>query len=59
MVRTFTVSQAARELGCSERWLRDAEGKGKIPEAKRDFNDWRVYTLRDIEQLKKLRAPSN
>ena len=54
MERVFTVSETARELGRSERWLRQAEAKGKIPKAKRDLNGWRVYTLEDIAKLKKL-----
>lgn len=48
------VSQAARELERSERWLRDAERKGKIPKARRDLNGWRVYTAEDIVILKEL-----
>ena len=50
----LTVSQAARELGRSERWLRDTERRGKIPKAKRDLNGWRVYTTDDIVKLKEL-----
>lgn len=45
MKNTFRVSEVARELQPSERWLREAEKKGKIPKAKRDLNGWRVYTL--------------
>ncbi|MFC1972207.1 MerR family transcriptional regulator [Chloroflexota bacterium] len=47
------VSQAARLLERSERWLRDAERKGKIPKARRDFNGWRFYTDEDITNLRK------
>jgi DNA-binding transcriptional MerR regulator len=54
MERILNVSEAARELGRSERWLRDAESKGKIPKAKRDLNGWRVYTEEDISKLKEL-----
>ena len=54
METILTVSQAARELGRSERWLRDAERRGKIPKAKRDLNGWRVYTTDDIVKLKEL-----
>lgn len=57
-VEVFTVSEAARELGRSERWLREAERKGKIPKARRDLNSWRVYTQEDIELLKELLVPS-
>ncbi|MFC1980036.1 hypothetical protein ACFLVS_04185 [Chloroflexota bacterium] len=50
----LTVSQAARELGRSERWLRDAEHRGKIPKAKRDLNGWCVYTTDEMVKLKEL-----
>jgi DNA-binding transcriptional MerR regulator len=54
MKKTLTVSEAARELRRSERWLRDAERRGKIPKARRDLNGWRVYTIEDIAKLKEL-----
>jgi hypothetical protein len=54
MSKVFTVSEAARELRRSERWLRDAERTGKIPRAKRDLNNWRVYTEEDIAALRRL-----
>ncbi len=54
MAKLFTVSEAARELGRSTDWLRDAEAKGKIPKARRDLNGWRVYTAEDIAKLKEL-----
>lgn len=57
MDRTLRVSEVARELGRSERWLREAERKGKIPKARRDLNRWRVYTEEDIERLKALLVP--
>jgi len=52
--RVLTVSEAARELGRSEKWLRNAERKGKIPRARRDLNGWRVYTSEDIAKLQEL-----
>ena len=54
MNRILTVSEAARELGRSEKWLRNAERKGKIPRARRDLNGWRVYTLEDVAKLQDL-----
>lgn len=57
MGRILTVSEAARQLQRSERWLRNAEAKGKIPKAKRDLNNWRVYTQEDIAKLKELLIP--
>ena len=58
MERTLMVSQAARELGRSEKWLRTAEGEGRITRARRDLNNWRVYTAEDIETLRKLLVPA-
>ena len=57
MKKTLTVSEAARELGRSERWLRSAEVTGKIPRARRDINGWRVYTSDDVSELRRLILP--
>ncbi len=54
MESILSVSQAARQLERSERCLRDAERKGKIPKARRDLNGWRVYTPEDIAKLREL-----
>jgi len=54
----MTVSKTARQLGCSERWLREAEKAGKIPKARRDLNGWRVYTEEDIEEIRRLLFPT-
>lgn len=58
MDRILPVSEAARELGRSEKWLRNAEAKGKIPRARRDLNGWRVYTEEDVAKIKELLVPS-
>ena len=59
MMRVLRVAEIARELGCSERFLREAEKKGKLPKAKRDLNGWRVYTQEDLERLRKLLIPGS
>jgi DNA-binding transcriptional MerR regulator len=51
------VNQAARVLGCSETWLRRAEGRVGIPKARRDVNGWRVYTGEDIAALRAVLLP--
>jgi len=51
MNRFVTVSEAARQLGCSVEWLRTAERQGKIPMARRDVNGWRRYSSGDVEAL--------
>jgi DNA-binding transcriptional MerR regulator len=57
MERILRVSEAARELCVADRWLRDAEKKGKLPKARRDLNGWRVYTGEDVAELKELLVP--
>lgn len=54
MDKIMNVSEAARELRRSEKWLRNAERAGKIPKARRDLNGWRVYTPDDIANLQEL-----
>ena len=51
------VSEAARRIGRSERWLRNAEAKDKIPRARRDLNNWRVYTEEDIKRIEAIIIP--
>ena len=51
------VAEAARRIVRSERWLREAEAKGKIPKARRDLNNWRVYTEEDIERIETIIMP--
>ena len=52
--RTYSTDQAAKELGLSKstllRWFRD----GRISEVKRDRNNWRIFTAKDIEQIRKV-----
>jgi len=57
MDRVLMVSQVARQLNRSERWLREAEKRGSIPRARRDLNGWRIYTKEDIKRLKALLIP--
>ena len=52
------VNEAARELGCSETWLRRAEQSGRIPKARRDVNGWRVYTEVDLAALQRVLVPN-
>lgn len=58
MERVLRVAEAARELGVSERWLREAEKKGKLPKARRNLNSWRVYTEEDLQRLRELLVPN-
>ncbi len=49
--KLFRVNGAADELGISGSWLRRAEKRAIIPPAKRDVNNWRVYTEADVALL--------
>jgi len=52
--RTCSTDEAAKELGLSKstllRWFRE----GRIPDVKRDRNNWRVFTTADIERIRKV-----
>lgn len=46
--------KAAKLLGISRRTLINWEEQKKIPPAKRDYLNYRVYTEEDIENIKKI-----
>ena len=50
--RIYTA-EAAKKAGISKatllRWLKD----GKIPEVARDVRGWRVFTVKDVEKIRK------
>ena len=52
--RTYSVSEAARELCLSADWLRRVERRGAVPPAKRDSFGRRFYTVKDITRLREL-----
>jgi len=52
--RSFTIGQAADELGVSPSWLRFGERLGSLPLARRTTSGWRYYTREDIERLRRL-----
>ena len=57
-MKLYRVNEAARELACSEAWLRRAEHNGEIPQARRDLNGWRVYNEYDIAMFRELLIPT-
>lgn len=57
-MRLLRVNEVARELGCSESFLRRAEKRGRIPRARRDLNGWRVYTEDDVQKLRQFFVPT-
>jgi DNA-binding transcriptional MerR regulator len=52
--RTFTIGEAANELGVSPSWLRFGERLGALPLARRAPSGWRYYTPEDIKRLRRL-----
>ena len=48
---TFTVSKAAKELGCHPETVRRLEKRG-ILKAKRNYRNFRVFELADILKVK-------
>jgi DNA-binding transcriptional MerR regulator len=52
--RTYSISDAAAELGVSASWLRFGERLGSLPPARRTQGGWRYYTPEDIERLRRL-----
>lgn len=52
--RTYSISQAADELGVTRSWLRFGERLGALPLARRNQSGWRYYTPEDIERLRRL-----
>ncbi len=53
---TYSISEAARELGISIEWLRKGEARGYFPPALRDRNGHRYYTEEDIERIRNRRT---
>ena len=50
------TTQVSRYLGVSAKWLRRAEQRGLIPEAKQDQRG-RYYTVEDLEELENILNP--
>ena len=53
---TYSISEAARELGISIEWLRKGEARGFFPPALRDRNGHRYYTEEDMERMRNRRT---
>ncbi len=56
MNRPYRLEEAARQLGVSRSFLREQDGR-KLPLARRDINNWRIYTEDDLSKLRELLAP--
>jgi DNA-binding transcriptional MerR regulator len=53
---TYSISEAARELGISIEWLRAGERRGFFQPALRDQNGHRYYTEEDLKRMRKGRG---
>jgi DNA-binding transcriptional MerR regulator len=53
---TYSISEAARELGISIEWLRAGERRGYFEPAPRDRNGHRYYTQEHLERTRKGRG---
>lgn len=51
--QTFGSEAAAQMLGVAKGTLLEWERKGRIPPAQRDWRGWRVYTIQDIEAIRR------
>jgi|SRR5215208_4701278 DNA-binding transcriptional MerR regulator len=49
---TYGISEAARELGISAKWLRVGEKRGYFPLGLGDRNGHRYYTEEDMERMR-------
>ena len=58
MWEIIRIGETAWRIGCSERWLRDAEKRGIIPKARRDLNGVRYYTPEDVSHIINIFRPS-
>jgi len=51
---TFSTEQAAEAAGISKstllRWIK----QGVVPDVRRDRNNWRVFTRKDVQTIKKV-----
>ncbi len=49
---TFGTAQAAKKLGVSKPTLHRWFAQKRIGEVRRDHNNWRVFTDRDLQRIK-------
>ncbi|QYX55951.1 MerR family transcriptional regulator [Roseovarius sp. SCSIO 43702] len=50
--KVFSIGEVAAQVGVSKatlhRWLRD----GRVSEPRRDRNGWRIFSVRDVEEIR-------
>lgn len=47
----FHIKDVAEYIGCCTKTLKNAEKDGRIPAAKRESNGYRVYSIKDVENI--------
>ncbi len=50
--KTFGTAEAAKKLGISRQTLHRWFAVGRIRDVRRDRNNWRVFTLQDIDRIR-------
>ncbi|MCD6228576.1 MAG: hypothetical protein DRP68_06370 [Candidatus Omnitrophota bacterium] len=53
--KKLTITQVAKKVGVVPKTIIRWEKAGKIRRAKRDWRGWRVYTQKELEELKNFR----
>lgn len=52
--KTFYIHEVAEATGKHENTIRRFIKRGLIPEPKKEWNGWRVFSEQDVERIKKL-----
>ena len=50
--KTFGTAEAAKKLGVSRQTLHRWFAVGRVADVARDHNNWRIFTLQDIDRIK-------
>ncbi|MFH1771738.1 MAG: MerR family transcriptional regulator [Candidatus Omnitrophota bacterium] len=53
--KKMTITEVAEEIGVVPKTIQRWEKSGKVKRAKRDWRNWRIYTYKEVEQLKYFR----
>jgi DNA-binding transcriptional MerR regulator len=51
-LKTFGTADAAKKLGISRQTLHRWFAVGRIKDVRRDHNNWRVFSLQDIDRIR-------
>jgi DNA-binding transcriptional MerR regulator len=53
MKKRLTITQIAEQVGVTSRTIKRWEESGKIKKANRDWRGWRVYSQKDLNEIKR------